>query len=130
MANIEAKPDREFIPIEDGKHEGIIVDAQINKHGKYDYLDLQITCDQMTREDTGEEITLKASYPPYISPSSKLGQLIKRLGIDIETGQEFDTDELKTITVSYQTMQVGGKGENSDKVYANILPETVKKLKQ
>lgn len=118
--------DKEFITIEDGLHNGVIIEVQERKK-PYEYVDLIISVDEL-KNDKGEQITLKAGFPDFISPSSLLGKFISNMGIEGSPGDELDLDLLRGVPVSYQTVQeevFNKKGEK--KIYSNILRETIKR---
>jgi len=115
---------KEFEPIEDGKHDGYIVDIDEKAERKgFLYVDFFISCDEKVKDD-GELLTLKASYPANLHKKSMLGELVERLGIQLgSAGEEFDIMQLRGKPVTYMTMTQKGK---DDKSYANIIRESMK----
>jgi len=115
---------KEFKEIEDGTHEGSIIQIDENVIRKgFEYVDFFITVDDMKKEN-GDPLTLKASYPANLHEKSMLGEFIMRCGFELgEPGDDFDITKMRGTTVRYQTLSsAGGDG----KIYANILRETVK----
>ena len=108
--------------IEEGKHSGKIVDLKtregISKKGeKYVYLDVIIL------EASGVE--LKAGYSAYITPQSKLGQLLTRFGAQLNPGDKIDVEAVlmdKLVTFLTQDRKTG------DATYSDVLADTVKPL--
>ena len=122
MTKMTKKEGKEFEPIEEGKHEGFIVDVKLREK-PYAYIDIYLSVEEMKKED-GSPLTVKASYPANLVEGSYLDQALLRLEYQVSVGCEFDTDELKGIPVSYQTMN----NESDDgKVYANVINKTVKR---
>jgi len=103
--------------IPDGLHTGTITSAVerevLNKD--YSYFDVSIKVD-------GHETEIKASYSAYLSPTSKLGQMLDRLGIKIDIGTQLNTNLLAGKRVQFQTVQ----RQRGDKTYSNVLNDTVK----
>jgi len=109
----------EQLRIDDGLHTGSIVDVEerTTEKGGFKYIDLHIKFKQGEKE-----ITLKASYPDYLSPTSKLGKLLGRFGIELNPGSTIEIEELKERRCLFQTTTTENKGG----IFANVLPDTVK----
>lgn len=114
---------KEFETIEDGKHDGFIVDVKLREK-PYAYLDFYLSVDDLKRED-GSPLTLKASYPAKLTADGFLSKALDRLEFEIKVGEEMDTDDLKGIAVTYMTMNE--HSEKDDKDYSNVINKTVKK---
>ena len=107
--------------IEEGKHEGSVVDVKkregtSKKTGKdYKYVDLKIL------EKSGVE--LKSSYSAYITKESGLGQLLARFGVVLEKGKKIDIeaalmDKKCTFLTQDRTTDKG--------TFSDVIPNSVK----
>jgi len=106
----------ESIRLEDGKHMGQIVAVE-ERTEPYAYMDLVI-------QPTGHDLKMKAGYPMFLNPTSKLGNLLMRFGAVLEIGKTIDPETLlKGKMVEFMTIAKPGK---TGKTYANILPDSVK----
>lgn len=72
--------------IDDGRHDGKIIDIEYREN-PYQYTEIVI-------EETSRGMKLKAGYPTYLSPVSKLGKMMLRFGVNLQIGQEIDPDVL------------------------------------
>jgi len=82
--------------VEEGKHEGEIVDVKL-REGKWDYIDFYVQL-----KDAGVE--LKHGCPDSsINPQTKLGKTLSNLGFDISPGNEVEVDEAKGMEVEVIT---------------------------
>ena len=123
----------EFIIVEDGLHKGIITSAEPVNKGGFDWVEVAITCDNLTKKD-GQAIELRTRYGATISEGSMLGQMIERvmkIKINPDEMKEFELTELRGKPVSYLTTTdiVKPKDGGKEKSYTNILRETVKYCK-
>ena len=123
----------EFIVVEDGLHEGWIISAEPVNKGGYDWIEVSITCDDLTKKD-GEAIELKTRYGATLTENSMLGQMIERvmnIKIDADKMKDFELTDLRGKPVVYLTTTdtVKSKDGGKDKTYTNILRDTVKYAK-
>jgi hypothetical protein len=102
--------------IEEGKHTGIIKNIEERKE-PYNYIDIEI-------EPEKTKISMKASYPKFLSKDSKLGELLKKFNIKLEVGDEIELSSLIGKKVDFITMNKENK--KTGKNYANIVSESVK----
>ena len=105
----------EEFKIEDGVHEGVIVAVEYREK-PYAYTDIVI---EFMAKD--KPLRLKAGYPTFINPSSKLARLLTKFGMDCSPGSTVDPDDIVGSKVTFQTLHDGK--------YANVLPESVKPSK-
>ncbi len=106
----------ESIRLEDGKHMGQIIAVE-ERTEPYAYIDLVI-------KPTGTDLSMKAGYPAFLNPTSKLGNLLLRFGAVLKIGENFDPEKLmKGKMVEFMSIAKPGK---TGKVYANIIPDSVK----
>ena len=106
----------EPIKIDDGKHTGIIREIDERKE-PYAYIDIGICFKQGDKE-----VMLKASYPDIISSGSKLGKLIKRMGIIMEPGKDVELDIMKDKAVEFVTIAE----ETERGTFAKVVQDSVK----
>ncbi len=110
-------PVEKAIVIEDGKHEGIIVDV-IYRTEPYKYTDLVI--------EFNEGLQIKSGYPTKMMEESKLGLLLKRFGIVVAEGLEVDPDMLKGKACQFITMT-----EQKDKGhFARVIADSVRPVEE
>ena len=79
--------------IEDGRHWGTIKAIEY-RDNPYAYTELIIEV-----ENSGMKV--KAGYPTYLSPVSKLGKLLERFGFNLEVGTEIEPEALIGKECSY-----------------------------
>ncbi len=97
--------------IEDGLHEGTIIDVEYRDQ-PFKYTDLVISF--------GDNQRIKAGYPSFITPVNKLGKLLDTFGAAIEVGNDINPKEiLKGKKCTFMTM-------TSDKGFANVVPGSLK----
>jgi hypothetical protein len=115
---LEVLEDRQGLDLEDGLHYGVITECHVEERGKYTYLDVVIQPDEL------EGQTLKCGYPLPIRPSSMAGELFKRFGFDLESGEVVETDSLVNKSVQFLTL----KGEKYIEVERkSVKPSATKK---
>lgn len=116
---------KETIDIPDGKHTGYIKDFKIRK-GDYIYSDIEV---KLT--DVDKEPVIKFGFPANISEVSKLGQFLKKSGIEIEGGEEITLGairkHLKDKELTFKTVKVPDK-ENNEIEYARVIDSTIEFL--
>lgn len=124
MDAMEKIPVTEYKLIEEGIHSGEIVEVvrrKPTKENTYDYTDYII-------EEADTLVKLKAGFPTTISFDSKgeakslHAEFLKRMGITLKLGEEFDPQTLVHSKVVFQVMNK----ENKGKTFSNIIRETVK----
>jgi len=118
----QVQEDKEFILVEDGQHQGSIVNIE-ERSGKFAYIDFTLTCEGY-KLSNGDPLTIKAGMSDSLSPSSMLGEFLTRMGLDMTPGKTLDFDLLLGKPVSYLTSQkvVG------DKSYNEVIRKTIKPL--
>ena len=124
MINIEVK---ENIKLEDGKHKGEIIKIE-NKHVtmKGDQDDFDILEFSISAHTDKGDTPIRFGCSPYISSTSKLGQLLKRFGYALDPGTQINVESLIGLDCEFLTMtKIKG-----DKTYANIIVDSVKKLER
>jgi len=108
----------ESIRLEDGKHMGQIIAVE-ERTEPYAYIDIVI-------KPTGMDLSMKSGYPAFLNPTSKLGNLLMRFGAILKIGEPTDPEKLlKGKMVEFITIAKPGK---TGKVYANIIPDSVKPI--
>ena len=123
------KEDKEFILVEDGKHQGSIVnidekEVTSKKDGKvYHYIDVIVSCEGYKFEDESP-LTIRAGFPDNLSPSSALGEFLTRMDFDITKDKEIDFDILLSKPVTYLTLQK----KVGDNIYNEVILKTLKPL--
>jgi len=117
-------PVEKSLSIEDGLHEGEIVDLQQRDYGTYSYLDVVVTVDKLKKED-GNPITLKVGFPLPATDKSSLGKFLELVGFELVEGETIKNVEKKLIGInlSYQTVEQKGKDGN---MYSNVMKESIK----
>ena len=99
--------------IEDGKHQGIIVDVQY-RDSPYNYTDILI--------EFNGGLQLKAGYPTKLMEKSKLGLLLRRFGLVIAEGLVVDPNILIGRRCEFITMT-----EDTPKgSFARVITESVR----
>ena len=105
------------VKIDDGLHHGIITRIDY-RHEPHEYMDVVISIQE-------GKIIMKAGYPAKLTTDGMMGLLLQRFGILPEVGQEVEPELLIGKSCQFMTLQKPGKKDPS-KIYANILPESVK----
>ena len=110
----------EIVVIPDGNHSGIITEINYRKI-PYEYVDLTIMVDETEKE-------LKCGVPFFVALNSQLGEMLIRFGAELKKGTTVEIEDfIKTgAKVDFITMMKKGKGDNKDKEYCNIIPQSVK----
>lgn len=111
--------------LEDGKHIGTVTKVFF-KEVPYKYIDLYVKPDSA-------DIELKVGYPEKITPSTALGKLFARFGIDVtKPGNKVNpTTTFLNRRVEFVTLSESGKNkENQPVTYATIIPDSVKPAKE
>jgi hypothetical protein len=115
----------EYKLLEEGMHMGVILDVirrMPDEKSKYDYTDIII-------EDSETKTRIKAGYPTTISfdsngePKSALAGLVSRCGFTPKPGENFDTKQLISTPVTFQTLNK----KTAEGVFSRVIRETVKK---
>lgn len=101
--------------IEDGKHEGIIVDVQYRTE-PYAYTDVIIEL---------KEMKIKAGYPTTLALGTKLADLMSRFGITLAVGQTVDPNEV-LVGKPCQFMTIAETTQKG--TFPKVLPDSVKPL--
>ena len=104
------------ILIEDGMHIGKIIGVEFRTE-PYEYCDLLI-------EEAESGLHLKAGYPDFVSPTSKLGKLITRFtGKELTPGEKLDIEKIFVgKECKFQTIM---KDDKKGK-FCNIIVDSVK----
>lgn len=104
--------------INDGMHEGAIIAVEY-RDKPYEYTDIVIEFEE------GKKV--RAGFPSFISPTSKLGELLAAFGLDLEAmlGKEIDiTESLIGKRCVFMTMTKRNKKTGKD--YAEVVQGSVK----
>jgi hypothetical protein len=99
--------------IDDGVHKGTIKDVDYRTE-PFNYTDIEIELD--------DKVTIRASYPTMICPSSKLGRLLIRFGVKLEVGQELD---IETILIGKRCVFQSTSEEKDGVRYSKVLTESL-----
>lgn len=113
-------PIKKSFKIEDGAHNGVIVDVQY-RTDPHEYTDIVI---ELKDANGGQAVRLTAGYPTCVSKNSKLGKLLERFGETlVEDGTVDPTKVLANKACTFMTMTqvVKDKGE-----FARVIPESLK----
>jgi len=107
MAKIIA---RESVEIPAVRYTGVIDNVVIrdeqNKAGKpVQYVEMHVQTD--VKNVKGWKGDFKVSYPTNLTKQTGLGKFLQRMGIPFVPGEEFDTDSLKGLRVSFDTVRDG-----------------------
>jgi hypothetical protein len=105
---LKVEPD---INIEDGRHEGKIVEVKY-RDDPFQYTDFIIEFEEGKR--------LKASYPTNVKPSSALARVISDFGFDVKVGSEVEPEWLIGKQCSFMTMRDGK--------FANVVKGSMRPL--
>lgn len=106
------------VSLEDGLYQGKIVRIEY-RNEPYEYTDVVIQ-----EPDSGME--LKAGFPTFVCPTSKLGELLKKFGADLDkmVGSDIVPDRF-LVGKACEFLVTSDKGKDG-KEYANIVRESVK----
>ena len=117
---------KEAAQLEDGGYIGIVSEIKY-RDVPYEYADIFI---QVNNSDTngttlpnGKEV--KVGYPSFISPTSKFGKMLIRMGILIEVGKEVDP-ERDLVGKSVKFVVIQQKSNKNNKMYARVQPDSLK----
>lgn len=122
-------PVKDFVPIEDGNHKGVILRIEyrdVSEGNKYDYVDFIISL------ENGMEI--KYGCPQSISTASKFGKLIELFGGKLVAGQDITEEEIFKLfvgrAVKYMTMTevVMDSKTRQNREYARIVDGSLKPI--
>jgi hypothetical protein len=117
MATLQVLADKQGLNLEDGIHEGEIVDVDVNNRSGYDYLDLTIEVQEANME---QPATIKAGYPLPVRPSSMAGKLFQRFGVSVVPEGFVDTQSLLRRKIKFITI----KGDKYIEVQRDSLKPT------
>lgn len=109
---------KEFVSLDDGKHEGKIKDVEINTRKEYTYADVIIA---LPDDEPLDEI--KVGFPATISKLSGFGKLLMKCGFELNAGDEIT---LKVIKKGVIGKKVEFQTHKTDEGFSNVLPETIK----
>lgn len=84
LKNMKAKTEKAF-KLEDGKHSGTIKTIEYVNRKNYEYLDIQIM-------ESETKLILRYGVPFKVTENTALGQLIVRLGCELEIDKELDVE--------------------------------------
>jgi len=115
----------EPIKIEDGKHEGKIVNVVRNLPNEaegriYDYIDIGVDV-----LDVKKEPTLRIGFPTNISELSVLGRLLKKAGLDFTEGQKITTSDIKDTLIDREISFLSKNEKTNSGEFARILRDTI-----
>lgn len=114
----------ETIVIEEGKHEGEILDIR-ERTEPYHYIDFVVSVDEIKKQN-GEPLSIKTGYSAFVSENSALGNFLSRMGMKLKTGKELELDTLLKRKVSYLTVNEVSKKDGN--TYARIVKESIKSI--
>ena len=119
MEPIEVK---EAIRLDDGSDQGVVQDVVPVERMGYEYIDVLI-------KDNNTQAVLKYSCPNNLTQETKLGRLLANF-IDLNVGSKIDLENvLEGQLVNFIVVNKPSKKDNT-KVYANIVDDSVKPVKQ
>lgn len=98
--------------LKDGLHEGVITAVEYREK-PHEYTDFIIE---------SEKCQIKAGYPTFVSPDSKLGKFLISFGLNLEIGNDIEPEVLIGKKVQFQSM-------TNDKGYPVIIRDTLKPLR-
>ncbi len=115
MELIVQEPKRSSKDLPNGQHQGTITAVEYRDYKEYSYCDLII--------ETNDKIVIKASFPAFVSPTSKLGKLLVDFGGTLEIGKGIDPEHFLVGKVcTFLSMK-------NDKGYANIVAGSIHPVK-
>ena len=139
----EIQASSEFKLVEDGKHEGRILDYEIREIENKDYVYIDIKLSVEDKDDEGNYIytytdkedgteqvlSLFIGFNKNLKANSYLGEMLTDIGFELIEGETFDYDDIKGVQVVYMTQQkeVFSKKQNKTVKVAEILRGTIKK---
>lgn len=117
---------KESAQLEDGGYVGIISEIKY-RDVPYEYADIFIQVNSADANGVtipnGTEV--KVGYPAFISPTSKFGLMMMRMGILLEIGKDVDPErDLVGKSVKFVVIQQESKKNN--KMYARVQPDSLK----
>ena len=117
---------KEAAQLEDGGYIGIVSEIKY-RDVPYEYADIFIQVNNADTNGTtipnGTEV--KVGYPAFISPTSKFGKMLIRMGILIEVGKEVDP-ERDLVGKSVKFVVIQQKSNKNNKMYARVQPDSLK----
>jgi len=117
---------KEAAQLEDGGYVGIISEIKY-KEVPYAYADIFIQVNSADANGVtipnGTEV--KVGYPAFISPTSKFGKLMVRMGILLEIGKDVDP-ERDLVGKSVKFIVIQQKSNKNNKMYARVQPDSLK----
>lgn len=108
---------KEPLKIEDGKHTGSIVRIDY-RTSPYNYTDVIIKLDS-------KDFELKYGVPTFLSPTSRLGKLLKLFGAKVEPNTNEDPDKI-LVGKSVQFITITEKMEKGE--FVRIVADSLKPL--
>ena len=117
---------KEAAQLEDGGYTGIISEIKY-RETPYEYADIFIQVQSADANGitipNGTEV--KVGYPAFISPTSKFGKMMMRMGILVEVGKEVDP-ERDLVGKSVKFVVIQQKSNKNNKMYAKVQPDSLK----
>lgn len=114
----------EVVVLKDGSYVGEIIDIQYREE-PYNYVDIVVR-----EKESGKG--LKVGVPFYVAENSKLGEMLIRFGAELKPDKEIEVEDFIKVGsyVDFITMMKKGKGDNKDKEFCNIIPQSLKPHKE
>lgn len=107
---------KERLILEDGLHKGVIIGVEYRTE-PFEYIDFVLE---------SEKCKIKAGFSQFLSKESKLGQLFKRFGVELQTGLKIEPEMLIGRECQFLTMRKEtGKG-----IFANVAIDSLKPITQ
>lgn len=103
-------------PLADGMHKGVITAIEYREK-PYEYTDVIIEYE--------ENRTIKAGFPTFICPTSKLGLILTEFGADLQVGQDIEPETV-LIGKECEFMVLNKKTDKG--TYPNVVQGSLKCL--
>jgi len=117
MVKIKAKSSIDALTCPDGLHKGVINGAVYNGEGEFPYM-------QFTVKPEGIEGELRFGFSANLTNNSGLGQFVKRMGFEVQSGKDFDFDQMLNKKISFLTSIQHSEERNMD--FVQVIRESVK----
>jgi len=137
MLKRAVKEVNEFVKLEDGVHEGTILEVTetVSKSG-FDVIQLKISIEDtgkdgdyvytfMDSEGTPQLISVLTSFNDNVSSKSDLGKFLKRMGFEVTPDSEIDLEDIVGRKVKFQTITSEKEYEGETRSFTNVVRESL-----